>query len=211
MKTLSKKQFQALPLGKKAKYLFGRYIWDLVLGLFLLTAIGNLIYEDYVAVPPVMRVDMINVRQDSTDGEAFDAFLETVGYEPENEDVRIDKRLQFGDGEKTLKCMPEQMVACKSMVGKTDLYFWDSPDMEEALAQSSLMDLRRVLPPEYLLENEDKLIYTAPLLEGGYPCGIALLDNDWVHENNYYGDCAVGISRHARDPELMGQFLEYIG
>ena len=205
---MTKNEFKQLSLGRKLCYAAGRFFWDAALAIFLISAVGTLIYEEHFKVQPVFQVDMINVNQDSTGQEAFREFLTQEGLSGET--VKIDKRFQFDNGPDSLHLIPEHLLVCNLSVGKTDVFFWNTSRMEQTLADMALMDLRCVLPPEFILANEDRLIYTAPLLEGGYPCGISLIDNDWVNENNYYTDCAVGISRTTAHPELTGEFLKYI-
>ena len=205
---MTRQQFQKLPPGKKISYLMEKYLAAVVLGVFLVSAISTLIYEDYFKEQPLLQVDMINANLDSADSGSFDDFLAETGHGGET--VKIDKRYQFQGSENDLQIMPDHLLICNASVGKTDIYFWNTPYIEQTLASGTLCDLRSVMPEAFLLENEDRLIYTAPLLEGGYPCGISLRDNEWVRENNYYGDCAVGISRKTQDPELMSQFLQYI-
>lgn len=207
---MTRQQFKKLPLKRKFSYLLEKYLAASVLAVFLISAISTLIYEDYFKQQPLLSVDMINVNQESTDASAFNSFLEGAGYEVTDKSVKLDKRYQFRGSEADLGLMPEQVMICNVSVGKTDIYFWDTPDMEARLAGSILVDLRTVMPEEFLLEHADKLIYTGPLLEGGYPCGISLEDCEWVEDNNYYSRCAVGISRKTKDPGLTSEFLEYI-
>ena len=206
---MTKQQFKNLPAGKKISYLLEKYLAAVVLGVFLVSAISTLFYEEHIKVQPLLQVDMINVNKNSPDGSSFDEFLETKGYSDGASQVKLEKRYQFGGEHENLPIMPDHVMICNQSVGKTDIYFWNTSYIEQTLA-GTLLDLRTVLPEEFLLENADRLIYTAPLLEGGYPCGIALLDNQWVQENNYYGDCAVGISRKSQERELSGEFLQFI-
>ena len=207
---MDKKKLQVMTTGQKAKYLFGKYVWHVTLAVFLISAIGTRVYVDCFKEQPVLEVDMINVNQQSADGESFLPFLLDAGYTPEECNVKIDKRMQFGCQKGDLHSMPHQLLIAKEMVGSTDLYFWNTANVEQALADVCLMDLRQVMSPEYLEENAENIIYTGPLLDGGYPCAIKLLDNQWVLENNYYEDCAVGVSRHAEDRDLVSRFLTYI-
>ena len=82
--------------------------------------------------------------------------------------------------------------------------------MARTLSLVDLADLRTVLPMEVLEKCRDRLIYTGPILDGGYPCGIHLKDCPWISENGFYGDCAVGISKTAQDPGLVSEFIQYI-
>ena len=205
---MTREQFHSLSIWGKIGYVIRRFTWDAALGIFLIAAIGTLIYEDHFKEQPVMQVDMINVNTDSTDGEAFEEFLAQQGLEGQT--VKVDKRFQFDNGPGSLSLIPDHLLTCNLSVGKTDVFFWNTASMEQMLAERALIDLRYVLPQEFLMENEDRLIYTGPLLDGGFPCGISLVDNEWVRENNYYTDCAVGISRTADNQDLTGEFLQYI-
>lgn len=207
---MTRQQFQKLPLRKKLSCLLEKYLAASVLAVFLVSAVGTLIYEEHFKVQPLLRVDMIDVNTDSADSRAFEGFLTQAGYPGRSDMVKLDKRYQFGGTQEDLQIMPDHLMICNASAGKTDIYFWNTPYIEETLAATVLADLRTVLPQEFLMENQDILIYTAPLLDGGYPCGISLRENPWVKENNYYSDCAVGISRKTQAKELTSQFLQYL-
>ena len=211
---MSKEQFRALPPGKKILYILRYRTWDLILGVIMLVLLGTWIYKDYIREQPFLNIEMINACAESPDGESLDPFLMANGYHPQENKVEISKVLQVTDPDQNRRCNPKNLLICNIAVGETDVYFWntegDSEEMDHALKTMALMDLREVLPPEVLQTHEDDLIFTAPVLSGGYPCGIVLEDNEWILENHYYSDCIVGVARTAADLNLVRDFLMYI-
>ena len=207
---MKKEEFRKLPFHKKVTWLIRHRSVDFLLAALLLFLMGSLIYEEHFKQPVCMNVEMINVCTDSPGGESFDPFLRQMGYQENSRNVEISKMFQLGDADTDLKVNPDKLLMCRVGQGKTDVYFWDTDDMEEALVKMALMDLREILPHEVLVANQDKLLYTGPILQGGYPYGIFLEDNEWVRENNYSEDCMVGVARTAKDLDLVRSFLLYI-
>ena len=203
-------QFKALPTKKKAAYLIDTVFWHVLLGGILIFLIGSMIYEDYIKPESYMNVEMINACQESPDGESFEPFLEAEGYCCKERKVEVSKVFQLGNDPGDIKGDPEILLMCNIAAGNTDVYFWDTDELEPALMKRALIDLREVLPREFLEAHADQLVYSAPVLEGGFPCGIRLVNNPWITENNYYGDCVVGISRCVKDPAMVRAFLEYL-
>ena len=211
---MNKEQFRALPLSKKIRYIICHRTCDIILGAVLLLLMGTWIYEDYIQEPAFMRIEMINACTESPNGESLDPFLMKNGYQPKENKVEISKALQLHTQETDCQFDPSRLLICNVAEGKTDVYFWnagsDSVKTEDALKSFALMDLRNVLPAELLLKYEDQLVYTDAVLDGGYPCGIILKDNEWIRQNNYYEDCVVGVAVTAADVDLVREFLLYI-
>lgn len=203
-------EFRSLPLHQKAVWLIRHKSVDLILGALLLFLLGSLFYEEHIRPPVCMNVEMINARADSSGGESFGPFLTEMGCPEENRTVEISKAFQLGNEESDLRIDPGCLLICRVGEGKTDLYFWDTGDLDAMLAKVALMDLREILPPEILLRYEEQLLFTGPVLQGGYPYGIVLEHNRWVRENNFYEDCRVGVARTVSDPELVREFLRYL-
>lgn len=207
---MTKTQFKALSPGQKIKYILKRYGWEAVFAVYLVSLLGSWIYLDYVAEQPVLNVEMIDGNQNVSSGEAFAEFLSQEGYSSDFSQVKVSRAIQIGNEPGDLQIPPEPLLICKINTCKTDLYFWDDQYMEASLAAMDLIDLREVLPMDVLVACQDRLIYTAPILDGGFPCGIHLKDCPWVEEFGFYQDCAVGISRNVQNPELVTAFIEYI-
>ena len=207
---MKKEQFRAMPLKKKIKYLTGKYTWHIIFDLFVISLLGSWFYLEYMVEQPLLRIEMIDASLDAPSSAAFETFMEQEGLGCDDQKVKVSKVIQLGDEPQDIKGDPERLIYCRTAACRTDLYFWNDPYTEEALAKYDLCDLRTVLPPEVLLACEDRLIYTAPLLQGGYPCAIHLKDCQWIEENGLYEDCAVGISRNAKDTDLVQSFIEYI-
>ena len=207
---MTKKQFQALPFHKKAIYIVKKYAWEAIFAVYLCCLLGSWIYLDYVEPQPVLSVEMIDGSLAAPNAEAFESFMDAEGLACTDDSVKVSKTIQLGKEPGEISLNPNALLFCKANEGKTDLYFWDDDMVEASLSQFDLMDLRKVLTPEALLKLEDRLVYSAPLLRDGFPCGIRLDDCDWIRENGFYESCVVGISRNVQDPELVRAFLEYI-
>ena len=203
-------QFKTMPFGMKLKYIVKNYAWEAVFAVYLLCLLGSWIYLDYVEPQPMLSVEMINGSLEAPNAEAFEGFMEAEGLACTDESVKVSKIIQLGKEPGEISLNPNALLFCKANEGKTDLYFWDDAMVESALSQFDLLDLRKILTPEILLKLEDKLVYSAPLLREGFPCGIRLDDSEWLRENGFYDNCVVGISRNAQDPELIRAFIEYI-
>ena len=207
---MKKEEFRKLPFHRKVTWLIRHKSVDFMLGALLLFLLGSLFYEEHIKAPVCMNVEMINASMESSGGESFGPFLTRMGYQEKDQTVEISKAFQFGDEKTDLRIDPGNLLICRVGEGKTDIYFWDTKDMEYALAKVALMDLREVLPPEVIMKYQDQLLFTGPILQGGYPYGIVLEDNAWVRENNFYEDCMVGVAKTVTDPELVRDFLLYI-
>lgn len=118
--------------------------------------------------------------------------------------------IQMDEGELNYNCDPRRLLLCRVAEGKTDIYFWDDQYTDGFLTSFALMDLREILPQELLEKYEDQLIYNTAILQGGYPCAISLKENLWIKQNNYYGECTVGVARTADNLGLVYDFLRYI-
>ena len=207
---MTRKQFKDLPFGKKIQYVVKKYAWEAVFAVYLICLLGTWIYLDYVQPQPVLSVEMIDGAKETPDSEAFEGFMEAEGLICNDESVKVSKMIQLGNEPGDISLNPNALLFCKANEGKTDLYFWNDDMVEASLSQFDLLDLRKVLTPEALLKLEDRLVYSAPLLRDGFPCGIRLVDCEWIQENGFYDSCVVGISRNVQDPELVRAFIEYI-
>lgn len=206
---MTMKKFKTLSFREKADYILFDFSWQIILGGILLFLIGSWIYLDYMVEPPALQVEMIGVGPDAEESNAFNGFLEAQGMDYENDRVKLSKVIQPGEKSRLEISTMNHLLLLRAAEGKTDLYFWDDADAENAL-RFDLVDLRTVLPMETLEACADRLVYNGPLLQGGYPCAIRLTDCSWVEENGFYEDCVVGISRSVQDPELVSQFIKYI-
>ena len=207
---MTKKQFQSLPFHKKAAYVVKKYAWEAIFAGYLFCLLGSWIYLDYVEPQPVLSVEMIDGSLAAPNAEAFEGFMDAEGLVCTDESVKVSKMIQLGNEPGEISLNPNALLFCKANEGKTDLYFWDDDMVEASLSQFDLLDLRKVLTPEILLKLEDRLVYSAPLLRDGFPCGIRLDDCEWIQKNGFYENCVVGISKNVQDPELVRAFLEYI-
>ena len=199
-----------MPFVGKVKYILKKYGWEAVFTVYLVCLLGSWIYLEYVEPKPILSIEMIDGARDSAQSEAFEGFMEQEGYVCTGDTVKIGKSIQIGNGPDDLKVSPNNLLFCKVNMYNTDLYFWDDQDIQYTLAGQDLMDLREILPEEVLKACEERLIYTGPILKGGYPCGIHLENCEWVAENGFYQDCAVGISRNVQNPQLVSDFIQYI-
>ena len=93
---------------------------------------------------------------------------------------------------------------------KNDLSVWTGSQFQYILIDTALTDLRQILPEALLEQYRDQLIYSGPLLEGGYPCAIALENNWWAMENGQYESCCVGVDRNAKNLDQAVNFLTFI-
>ena len=207
---MTKQQSQALPFKKKVSYFFSKTIWSLLLGVYVLALLGAWIYQDYIQVPPVLKVEMVDGERDSADSEAFEEFMAGEGYAPETQRVGVSKMIQVGPGPRDLQDNQALVLYCALATRQADVYFWNDPRTGNFLSDTDLIDLRTVLPQEVLQDNLDRLVFTGPLLDGGYPCGVYLESCPWIQENGFYEDCTVGISKNAEDPKLAVALLRYL-
>lgn len=207
---MRKSKFRELtPLGK-LKFIFCDHFCDILLGGFLLLIVGTWLYLDFYAQKPALNVEMVDGSLQLSDNRAFDEFLAEEGRNLPGDKVNLDNTIQMDLLPDQRKFNITQLFFCKHMEGRTDLYFWDDENAQDALMRMNLVDLRTILSQETLEKCGDRLIYTGPMLQGGFPYGIRLDDCDWVKDHGFYGACSVGISKNAVDPELAAAFIEYI-
>ena len=207
---MGKAEFKRLPVTGKVKYVIRKFGWEAVFTVYLIILLGSWIYLEYVEPEPLLSIEMIDGNKKGTDLTAFDRFMSDQGYSYNENTVKIGRSIQLGNEPGDLKVNPNHLLFCKMNMYNTDLYFWDDPDIEYSLAAQDLLDLRKLLPEEVLQSYEDRLIYSGPILKGGFPCAIHLNDCRWIRENGYYEDCAVGISKNVKNPELAIAFIRYI-
>ena len=208
---LKKEEFQALPWWNKAGYLCRTYCWHTILGGILIFLLCSWVWQDYLTPQPLLRVEMIDTKIESSDAGAFRAFVEGAGYRYDNTSVRLNKDMRFNQPRTldTVSPNPSCLLFANVMSERTDLYFWQSPGLAQILSQRVLMDLRDILPEETLQRNADKLVYSENSKDA-FPCGIRLEQNSWIEENNYYDYCTVGVSDSAGDLDLAVEFLNYL-
>lgn len=207
---MDKGKFKALPFRKKVTYALKNYIWDAILGVILVLILCSWIKQDYIDGKPALGVEMINASTYSPQGEAFEPFLRETKCRNCENGVKVSKIFQLEGGPHGMKCDPGLLMFCTIQAGRTDMFFWNTKDMEQTLTKRVLIDLRDVLPPEIIQKHQDQLVYSDLMLRGGYPCGIMLENNGWVRGNQYYDSCSVGIAEDSQNKEAAAAFLCYI-
>ena len=207
---MKKEHFRELSLWKKFLYIGDNVFWDILLAAALMTTFISWIKTDFIDPKPVLSIEMIDGTKLESQSDAFDEFLSQEGFTDEEHMVKLNQRIQIGDSPTNMKCNADLMIVAIMLSQRTDIYFWDTQSTDTSLMNFDLVDLRTILPHEVLAANEDRLVYNVPAIEGGFPCAIDLTDSSWVAENGFYDRCVVGISKHAKDAETAGEFIEYL-
>lgn len=205
------KKFMAMPFKKKMEHIWDYYRWHILIFLVVAFALGSWISQAVHQTEPILQVEMVNAYGNSSDGEAFQEFLTREGREYYEDAVIIGRNIQLNGPDPSQNYGAAQMLFCTVAAGEPDLIFWDSREVIPVLQNGMLLDLRTVLPEEFLKAHEAKLVYTKYEEEGeSYPCGIYMEQNPWIMENKYYVNCTASISASCRDQALAADFIRYI-
>ena len=207
---MNQNNFKRMSFQQKCFYILKKKMWDIILGMILLLVLGTWVKTEFFDDPPVLCVQMIDASEESGDASAFQEFLCANGLGSCEKQVKVSKDIQVGSKPSDIKCNPGSLLFCLLQEEKTDLYFWNDEVTESAFMRNGMVDLRTVLSPEALEANWDRLIFTGPAVEGGFPYAIDLTGCDWIDDHGFYDQCYAAISRNAPDIRMAGQFLEYI-
>ena len=192
-----KKSFREMTLFQKISFLF----WNMLLSLILLLLVGTLVWQTFFAPPSRLCIEML----DAAEQPEAAVMARSAGPEPV-----LSRRIRGDRSAQPMTCSPYPALISSILSEKNDLYFWTGSQFEYILKKSALADLRQVLPQGLLEQYRDQLVYTAPLLEGGYPCAISLDHNWWAMENGQYDACCVGVDRNAKNLDQAVEFLTFI-
>ena len=205
------KKFMDMPFKKKMEHIWDYYRWHILIFLVVVLSLGSWISQAMGQTEPILQVEMVNAYGNSSGGEAFQDFLTREGRDYYEDAVVIGRNIQLNGPDPTQNYGAAQMLFCTVAAGEPDLIFWDTKEVIPVLDGGPLLDLREVLPAEFLEKHSESLVY-AQYEEGGekYPCGIYTERNPWIMENKYYVNCTVSISVSCRDRELAGNFIRYI-
>lgn len=198
-----KKNFRELTFFQKLAFLF----WNILLASILLLLVGTLIWQEFIAEPPRLCIEMIDAVQEAAPDESAVCMARSAATDP---GIVLSKRIQGDRSAAPQVISPYPALIASILSEKNDLYFWTGTQFQYILADTALTDLRQVLPQALLEQYRDQLIYSAPQLEGGYPCAIALENNWWAMENGQYDSCCVGIDRNAKNLDQAVDFLTCI-
>lgn len=204
-------KFKAMPFRKKAEHIWEYYRWHILVVLVVLLCVGSWIRGFVTYQEPLMQVEMVNAYGASAGGEAFEAFLTQEGRPWDAETVAIGKNIQLNSQDPSQTFAAAQMLFCTIAAGEPDLIFWDTDEVLPPLDGGALMDLRELLPEDFLKAREDSLVYAQNEDTGEkYPCGIYTERNPWVMENKFYVNCTVAVPFSCRDKVLAADFLRYL-
>lgn len=204
-------KFKAMPFKKKLEHIWEYYRWQILVTLVIVLALSTWIRQAVTQKEPILQVEMVNAYGNSDGSEAFQEFLIQQGREYYEECILIGRNIQLNGPDPTQNFGAAQMLFCTVAAGEPDLIFWDSPDVIPALNGGALMDLRAVLPEEFLKEHQNQLVYSdLGGEEEPYPCGIYMERNSWIMEHKYYVNCTVSLSVSCKDPALGGEFIRYL-
>ena len=200
-----RKNFRELTFFQKLSFIF----WNTLLASILLLLVGTLIWQEFVAEPPRLCIEMIDAAEEAPADPHESPLLmaRSAGADP---GVVLSKRIRGERSAPAQVVSPYPALIASILSEKNDLYFWAGNQFQYILADAALADLRQVLPQSLLDAYQEKLVYTAPLLEGGYPCAIALEGNWWAMENGQYDSCCVGVDRNAKNLDQAVNFLTFI-
>ena len=182
--------------------IFPHGFWDLFLGAIMLLLVGTLLCESFLPQPSGLCIEMIDAGQPVQSRMVMSRRAESP--------LRLSRRIQGDESTAPMPCSPYPALVCSILSEKNDLYFWVGRQFQDMLAVGALTDLRQILSPALLEQYRDQLVYTGPLLEGGYPCAIELKNNWWAMENGQYELCCVGVDRNSRNMDQAVQFLNFI-
>ena len=204
-------KFNALTFRKKLEYIWEYYHWHFIVTVLVLIVAVSWISGIVRNREPLLELEMINCYLASPEGEVLQPFIEQEGLEYFDGAGVINKQIQVSSEDESQNYAGYQLLACVMAAGEGDLFFWDDREPLTPLKNGALVDLREILTEEELEKYRDILIY-CPDTETGemYPCGLYLEENPWIRENQFYVNCAVGVSVCSDDPVLAGDFLRYL-
>ena len=204
-------KFKAMNFRKKLEYIWEYYHWHFIVTAAVLIVAVSWIVGIVNNRDPLLELEMINCYIASPEGEILQPFVEQQGLEYYDGAVVINKQIQLSGEDESKNYGSMQLLACVLAAGEGDLFFWDDRELLPPLKQGVLSDLREILTEEELEKYKDLLIY-CPDAETGeeYPCALYLEENPWIRENQYYVNCAAGVSVTADNPELAAEFLRFL-
>lgn len=210
----AKPNFKAMPLSKKAGYVWDYYRFHILGTIIALIIAGSVIHHYATLKDSVLDMLFLNAYTLDDDQAPFEDFMAEHGYDTTDYEISVTTTLSFALEEGSYKqdYYSVQTVSALFAAGDLDIFTAPHQIYNDFSSAGYAADLRDIFTEEELAEFDDIIIYTT-LSETGetFPSALNLEGNQWLIRNGYYDNgCYLAVAANTDNPELTKEFIYYI-